>query len=60
MVTMIANVGGFFGPSLIGILKARTGTHRESFLCLGLFAIIAAIVAFRTKPAMLRRASASG
>jgi ACS family tartrate transporter-like MFS transporter len=60
MVTMIANVGGFFGPSLIGILKARTGTHRESFLCLGLFAIIAAVVAFRTKPAMLRRASASG
>ena len=58
MVTMIANVGGFLGPSLIGILKARTGTHRESFLCLGLFALLAAVVAFRTKPAMVTRRNA--
>jgi ACS family tartrate transporter-like MFS transporter len=55
MVTMIANVGGFFGPSLIGVLKARTGTYRESFLCLAIFAIMAAVIAFRTKPAMVAR-----
>ena len=58
MVTMSANVGGFFGPSLIGILKARTGTHRESFLCLGFFAVLAAVIAFRTKPATVTRGNA--
>jgi ACS family tartrate transporter-like MFS transporter len=58
-VTMIANVGGFLGPSLIGLLKARTGTHRDSFLCLGLFAIIAAVIAFRTEPERVTRRAES-
>src|SRR5436189_54737 len=46
-VTMIANVGSFAGPAVIGTLKARTGTHVESFLLLGGMAVIAALLALR-------------
>jgi ACS family tartrate transporter-like MFS transporter len=47
LVTMIASAGGFAGPWLIGLLKGHTGTHRDSFLLLGGFALIAAIIAMR-------------
>jgi ACS family tartrate transporter-like MFS transporter len=47
LVTMIANVGGFAGPALIGVLKTRTGTHTEAFLLLGGLAVIAALFALR-------------
>ena len=55
LVTMIANVGSFAGPTLIGILKTRTGTHAAAFLLLGGFAIVAAILALRIKTAPTRR-----
>jgi ACS family tartrate transporter-like MFS transporter len=45
LVTTIANVGGFAGPWLIGLLKSHTGTHRDSFLLLGGLALLAAILA---------------
>jgi MFS transporter, ACS family, tartrate transporter len=48
LVTMIANVGGFAGPAVIGVLKSRTGTHTDAFLLLGALAVIAAILALRT------------
>src|SRR5436309_3987663 len=51
LVTMIANVGSFAGPTLIGVLKARTGTHTEAFLLLGGLAVIASLLALRTSPA---------
>ncbi|HYK23853.1 MAG TPA: MFS transporter, partial [Candidatus Acidoferrum sp.] len=54
LVTMIANVGSFAGPTLIGILKTRTGTHAAAFLLLGGFAIVAAILALRIKTAPTR------
>jgi ACS family tartrate transporter-like MFS transporter len=47
LVTMIANVGGFAGPALIGWLKTRTGTHADAFLLLGGLAVIAALLALR-------------
>jgi len=50
LVTMIANVGGFAGPALIGILKTRTGTHTDAFLLLGALAIIATLLALRIDP----------
>src|SRR6267378_4088772 len=50
LVTMIANVGGFAGPALIGVLKARTGTHTDAFLLLGGLAVIAALLALRIGP----------
>jgi ACS family tartrate transporter-like MFS transporter len=50
LVTMIANVGGFAGPALIGWLKTRTGTHADAFLLLGGLAVIAALLALRIGP----------
>jgi MFS transporter, ACS family, tartrate transporter len=50
LVTMIANVGGFAGPALIGVMKTRTGTHADAFLLLGGFAIVAALLASRIGP----------
>src|SRR5438046_3667271 len=56
LITMIANIGSFAGPTLIGILKTRTGTHTTAFLLLGGLAVIASLLALRTSPA---RASSS-
>ena len=50
LVTTIANVGGFAGPWLIGLLKSHTGTHRDSFLLLGGLSLVAAFLAFSMKP----------
>src|SRR6267143_96660 len=47
LVTMIANVGGFAGPGLIGVLKTRTGTYADAFLLLGGLAVIATLLALR-------------
>jgi ACS family tartrate transporter-like MFS transporter len=54
LVTMIANVGSFVGPTLIGILKTRTGTHTAAFLLLGGLAVIAALLALRVSSASAR------
>ena len=50
LVTMIANIGGFAGPALIGILKTQTGTHTDAFLLLGGLAVIATLLALRIGP----------
>jgi ACS family tartrate transporter-like MFS transporter len=50
LVTMIANIGGFAGPALIGVLKTRTGTHTVAFLLLGGLAIIASLLALKIRP----------
>jgi MFS transporter, ACS family, tartrate transporter len=44
LVTMVANVGSFLGPTLIGILKSQTGTHTSAFLLLGGMAVSAALL----------------
>jgi ACS family tartrate transporter-like MFS transporter len=49
LVTMVANVGSFAGPTLIGILKARSGTHTAAFLVLGGFALLATLLALGIK-----------
>jgi ACS family tartrate transporter-like MFS transporter len=51
LVTMIASVGGFAGPALVGVLKTRTGTHTDAFLLLGGLAVIASLLALRIGPA---------
>jgi MFS transporter, ACS family, tartrate transporter len=57
MVVTITNVGGFAGPTLIGYLKNTTGTHTISFLLLGGFVFVAALLAFqmRRKQKEIRR-----
>jgi MFS transporter, ACS family, tartrate transporter len=54
LVTVIANVGSFAGPTLIGVLKAKTGTHTVAFALLGGLAIIAALLALKLGPAQPR------
>jgi ACS family tartrate transporter-like MFS transporter len=54
LVTVIANVGSFAGPTLIGVLKAKTGTHTVAFALLGGLAVIAALLALKLDPAQPR------
>jgi MFS transporter, ACS family, tartrate transporter len=51
LVTTIANVGSFAGPTLIGVMNARTGTHTAAFLLLGGMALIASLLALRISAA---------
>jgi ACS family tartrate transporter-like MFS transporter len=60
LVTMVANVGSFAGPTLIGVLKARTGTHTAAFLLLGALAVIAAVLALRIGGAQSRHTRSGG
>src|SRR5262245_30468470 len=45
LVVTIANVGGFVGPTIIGTMKDRFGTHGPAFMLLGGCAIVAALLA---------------
>ena len=55
LVATIGNSGGFFGPTLIGLLKESTGTYQLAFLILGGMAILAAVLAARlVRPAAAR------
>ena len=45
LVVTIANVGGFLGPTIIGAMKDRFGTHVPAFILLAACAIVAALLA---------------
>ena len=45
LVVTIANVGGLVGPTIIGALKDRYGTHGPAFMLLGGCAIVGALLA---------------
>jgi ACS family tartrate transporter-like MFS transporter len=45
LVVTIANVGGLAGPTLIGALKDRYGTHGPAFMLLGGCAVVGAFLA---------------
>ena len=49
LVVSIANLGGFFGPTLIGTLEDRAGAHGSAFLLLGTCAVFAALLALRLR-----------
>jgi ACS family tartrate transporter-like MFS transporter len=55
LVPSVANVGGFLGPTLMGAMKDRFGTHVPAFMLLGACGVIAALLALR-----LRRAAVLG
>jgi cyanate permease len=42
-------VGGFLGPTLIGAMKDRFGTHGPAFVVLGGCAIVAALLALELR-----------
>ena len=59
LVVSIANLGGFFGPTLIGALENRAGAHGSAFMLLGTCAVIAALLAlWLRRVAVLRAAPA--
>jgi ACS family tartrate transporter-like MFS transporter len=45
LVVTIANVGGLVGPTIIGAMKDRFGTHGPAFMLLGGCAVVAALLA---------------
>jgi ACS family tartrate transporter-like MFS transporter len=51
LVATIVNVGGFIGPTLVGVLRDRTGTHTAAFLMLGGFALLSSFLALRLRGA---------
>ena len=51
LVVTIANTGAFLGPTLIGALKDRFGTHGPAFMLLGACGIIAALLSLRLRHA---------
>jgi ACS family tartrate transporter-like MFS transporter len=60
LVVTIANVGGLVGPTTIGLMKDRFGTHGPAFMLLGGCAIIAALLAMGLRGvAVLRCAQVS-
>jgi ACS family tartrate transporter-like MFS transporter len=58
LVVTIANVGGFVGPTIIGTMKDRFGTHGPAFMLLGGCAIVAALLALRLRRVVVLRVSA--
>jgi MFS transporter, ACS family, tartrate transporter len=59
LVVSIANLGGFFGPTLIGTLENRAGAHGSAFMLLGTCAIIAALLALRLRRVAVLQAAPS-
>ena len=59
LVVTIANVGGFVGPTIIGAMKDRFGTHGPAFMVLGGCAIVAALLAIGLRRVRALQASSS-
>ena len=49
-VNGIGNLGGYFGPLLVGYLNKRTGTFTYGFALLGAFMLIGAALSFALSP----------
>jgi MFS transporter, ACS family, tartrate transporter len=57
LVVTIANVGGFVGPTLMGAMKDRMGTHSFAFMLLAACAIVAAFLALRLRRVVVLRSA---
>jgi ACS family tartrate transporter-like MFS transporter len=61
LVVTIANVGGFLGPTLIGVMKDRFNIHGPAFMLLAACAVVAAVLALRLRRvAVLRNSQGVG
>jgi ACS family tartrate transporter-like MFS transporter len=60
LVATIVNIGGFVGPTLIGVLRDRTGTHTAAFLLLGGFALLSSVLALQLRGATVLRKDVPG
>jgi MFS transporter, ACS family, tartrate transporter len=57
LVVTIVNVGGFVGPTLVGAMKDRMGTHNSAFMLLAACAILAAFLARRLRRVVVLRSA---
>lgn len=53
----VGNLGGFFGPTIIGVLKEETGGYAAGMLALALVLVLAAIIVLALGRAMARSSS---
>jgi len=60
LVVTIANVGGLVGPTIIGAMKDRFGTHGPAFMLLGGCAIVAALLATALERVAVLRSAPAG
>jgi len=60
LVVTIANVGGLVGPTIIGAMKDRFGTHSPAFIVLAACAIIAALLALGLRRVAVLRGAPAG
>jgi ACS family tartrate transporter-like MFS transporter len=51
LIATIVNVGGFLGPTAIGLLRDRTGTYTSAFWILGMLAGLSAMLAMQLRGA---------
>jgi MFS transporter, ACS family, tartrate transporter len=56
LVVTIANVGGLVGPTIIGVMKDRFGTHGPAFMLLGGCAMVGALLAMGLRQVAVLRA----
>jgi len=59
LVVTIANVGGVVGPTIIGAMKDRFGTHGPAFMLLGGCAIVAGLLAMALRRVRALQTSSS-
>jgi len=60
LVVTIANVGGLIGPTIIGAMKDRFGTHGPAFILLGGCAMVAALLAMALGRVPVLRSAPAG
>ncbi len=51
LVNAVGNLGGYFGPLLVGMLRRRTGDFRAAFFALSVSLLLAGVLAFLLRPA---------
>ncbi len=60
LVVTIANVGGFLGPTMIGVIEDRAGTPGPAFMLLGACAMIGALLALQLRRVAFLRGADAG
>jgi nitrate/nitrite transporter NarK len=58
LINSVGNLGGFFGPYIVGYLDKQTGSHYSGILYLSASALIAATLALTLRKVGLKRAIA--
>lgn len=58
-VNAVSNLGGFFGPTIMGWLKETTDSFRVATAVLGVFILVGAIALLAISPALKRRMEAT-